>query len=396
MEAVRQRLANRRARWQAVTTSNAATSSSSLPGAPPPWRTARPRAYADGMPPSVNLPSTRRSPWATLQISPAAGPSPPSASHSGANAGTSGFGHRQHPISRSIRDTFDGGSAPRDDETVSETIERLLDAAAAAAPSDSDERERLRRIRARLDGAGSADPMSASRRQDTRTYGGGTAAVGSGNPYLRRRIFGDSAVPESQRGGRGSRLAVEDDGETVLDVETDDDLVDEDDDGDLDLSRDRHRRHVRRRLSAGTRRLTGTIATDNTATITRQGTEAAGMPPPTLGSRDDWSLSPWIPPSSESDARLRPTQQYRSENVSRVTRHSADAPYLGMLGGGNTPWSGYHSTSSFFPLESDVRDVLGLTWDEHGEHLYVATGEAVWDWRVDTIARRCTSSYELA
>ncbi|GAA5846942.1 hypothetical protein JCM9279_006961 [Rhodotorula babjevae] len=64
------------------------------------------------------------------------------------------------------------------------------------------------------------------------------------------------------------------------------------------------------------------------------------------------------------------------------------ASALGGGGGG-----AYYPASAYFPLDSAPGDLLGLDWDEHGERLFVATAERVWEWEVDREARRGSAAW---
>lgn len=55
----------------------------------------------------------------------------------------------------------------------------------------------------------------------------------------------------------------------------------------------------------------------------------------------------------------------------------------------------YEPNSLYFPIESTPSDLLGLDWDEEGTSLFVATEGRVWEWEVDTRARRSFGDWGL-
>ncbi|KAK4057112.1 hypothetical protein OIO90_002012 [Microbotryomycetes sp. JL221] len=57
--------------------------------------------------------------------------------------------------------------------------------------------------------------------------------------------------------------------------------------------------------------------------------------------------------------------------------------------------TGYQPNSLYFPIDSTPSDLLGLDWDEQGTSLFVATEGRVWEWQVDTRARRSFGEYSF-
>jgi hypothetical protein len=54
-----------------------------------------------------------------------------------------------------------------------------------------------------------------------------------------------------------------------------------------------------------------------------------------------------------------------------------------------------HSNNGNFPIDTSEYDLLGMDWDQKGERLLVATAKRVWEWDVDTRARRCRGVFQF-
>ncbi|KAK4052356.1 hypothetical protein OIV83_002158 [Microbotryomycetes sp. JL201] len=78
----------------------------------------------------------------------------------------------------------------------------------------------------------------------------------------------------------------------------------------------------------------------------------------------------------------------------REVRYMVDgAPATSVAYGLTSTSSGYQPNSLYFPIDSTPSDLLGLDWNEQGTSLFVATEDRVWEWQVDTRARRSFGDY---
>ncbi|KAM0790727.1 hypothetical protein ACM66B_004582 [Microbotryomycetes sp. NB124-2] len=92
-------------------------------------------------------------------------------------------------------------------------------------------------------------------------------------------------------------------------------------------------------------------------------------------------------PANVSDYRDGGRLSYVFESGNTLT--SSSSPF----GSGSMSNTGYQPNSLYFPIDSTPSDLLGLDWNEEGTSLFVATEDRVWEWQVDTRARRSFGDY---
>lgn len=100
-------------------------------------------------------------------------------------------------------------------------------------------------------------------------------------------------------------------------------------------------------------------------------------------------------PFASPNARRRQIIQQTLSGYSPLTLQEPQQSYTSYAsyvspGGGTS----YAPNSLYFPVEATPSDLLGLDWSEEGS-LFVATEGRVWEWEVDTRARRSFATFEF-